>query len=249
MIIRNTDGLTAIGNRYFGSKNAADVARAYSRAAAKESAIEQEIYAGNRQSDRLQVVQNGLVEKTYETLPKPSLDSYATARNILDRVATIAQTVVDEGDNLSDNQRALYDAEFQYLRQQLIDHNIGSNPTVAGASNPAGARLENLNLINSNDELSSVDAAGKVIAHVQLAQQAIDLQEGGYQAAQLEQISTARDTYYDYQQGFSSQADTIDQLRSDFARTQIDPAAQLVARYNPRIEQNVNRSSILNLLA
>ncbi len=249
MIIRNTDGLTAIGNRYFGSKNAADVARAYSRTESKEISVKADIYAGNRQSDQLKIVENGIERVTYDPLPKPSHDAYATARNIFDRIVTIAQAVVDEGDNLSGNQRALYDAEFQELRQRLTDHNIGSNPTAAAIANPAGAKLENLELFDTNDSLVSVEEAEKVVAHARTSQTAVDLQEGGAQADQLELINVARKTYFTYQDTYGAHADQIEQYRSDYNRMQTDPTVQLIGRYNPRIEQNLNKSSIISLLA
>ncbi len=248
MIIQNSDGLNAIGNRYFGSQNAADVARAYNRVQKKSETNETGIYAGGRNSQKITVVENGIERKNYDPLPKPSTDTFVRAGNILTRLGDIADEVSTNTD-LTEIQRAQYDAEFQYLKQQLKNNGYGNNATASATANPANSKLTNIALIQDSSNVLTASAAASAGADATNGLNNLFLNEGGQQAARLEQSNIAKQTYNDYRKFAMPQAETIEQLQNSYARSQTDPTASLIARYNPRIEQNQNRQSIISLLA
>lgn len=242
----NSNGYAAIGNRYFGSKNAESVARAYGRLSEQPEKKPTDISAGNRQGafDTVTLT-NGLRPSEQSTVPKSSSDIYTNLRNILQRMREIATTVVDDP-TLTDVQRAQYDTEYQSLREALKNNGAGRNPTTAATENPAGAALENLELVGNG---SNVYANAQKALQTELpeAERLLYLQQGGAQQADLENASIKRQAYFDRQKYFDNSA-ALDDLRAQ-AESASSPLRQAVGQYNPRIQQNSSVSSILSLLA
>jgi len=244
VITVNYNGYSAIGNRYFGGKNAAEYPRAYNRVTkpAQESSID--IFIGNRTGTVTQTVQNGLVQKSYNAPPELSADVYARGQNILQRMADIAKAVGDDA-TMSNVERAKYDAEFQRLKQQLKDSGIGNNPAAAASAAPQNANLENLQLISDSSNVLTTSAAATAATGIDTGYENLFAQQGGKEQAELRLQSVQRTAYFDSRRELDIARDQTQQLHSEITAA----SSRLYAYSNPTIEKNQFRANVLNLFA
>jgi hypothetical protein len=244
VIIVNNNGYSAIGNRYFGGKNAAEYPRAYNRITKPEQESAIDIFIGNRTGTVTQTVQNGLVQKSYNAPPELSADIYARGQNILQRMADIAKTVGDDT-TISNVERAKYDAEFQQLKQQLKDSGIGNTPTAAASAAPQNAALENLQLVSDSSNVLTTSAASTAATGINTGYENLYAQQGGKQLAELNSQSVARTAYFDSRRELDIARDQTKQLQSQIMAA----SSRQYAYSNPTIEKNQFRANVLNLFA
>lgn len=243
----NSSGMQNIGNRYFGSKSAAEVARTYSRLQSNPNDSSNQSSA-NRAAEQAKELRNGLPANGAEAKDKTSSSQniYARGTDILQRMADLA----DEASNITISilDRAKLDAEFQQLKKKLQDNGIGATPTAAAQSNPSAAKLENLQLIDDVSNLLSASAAVQASLKVATGQNLLNQQRSAKEAQDLEQAALAKDTAYQRRQLFSDSAQA-EQLRQSLETT--GDAQRFVIRANAYANGAAKPSiaGILNLLA
>ncbi len=240
----NSNGNSVIGNRYFSGRNAVDATRAYSRLQPDAVQSSSKVTFGNYPAKDVVQIRNGLEEPKPKTTVELSSDTYQRAQNILERLGYIANEVATNT-NLTDADRALYDGEFQELKQRLIADNFGSDPTAAAAANPQNASLQNLELVASDANVLTSGAASTAAASVSAGQASLFQQQNGKATNELEQVSIKREAAYERQK--FDKSGEIEELKSNFER-QSNPLQRAISRYNPAAITAQRTSGILNLL-